>query len=411
MFFGIVLIRGDDMSREKKMYIFIHIVRFLFTVSFFVSVSLTIRASAYYIAQRTTNEVSEDVIRIIHIALSVLAYHSLFRLFITTDAAARNAFCNSGMGKLKYILTSFESLVTLILSVLSFVAFPNAFAVKSLWEWLEIPHFFATAIMVSIFAVTLAGTWIECLFDWTKVFEKEQKEKRARKETWPLIKGIIGICLAYPIMAYIIPIIVPTLATLPDVVLLISSVVLPALAVLYIVFNLFDYVRAFAIRFRFFSKLKKAARKNKYKLSKIKKPYMSVFADNEGENFTITANGKTYLCKLLCGLHYGNEMHFKEEGKASIIKSLRLRVFFRGRSGLGRIGWHNGDELARMETHISYAFDGAEKKVLIICPTPHSIYATVGTKKKLLDVNDKVYGYTIMTGTAFINALERDAVK
>ena len=156
--------------------------------------------------------------------------------------------------------------------------------------------------------------------------------------------------------------------------------------------------------------MKKAAKKNKYELSSVKKMYSSILFDSKGENFTIKANGKTYLCKLLCGLHYGNEMRFGDEGMGSIVKSVRFRMFY-GRRGLGRIGWHNSDELASVETHFSYAFEGEGNKILLICPTPHSIYATGNGQNRLLDVNDKVYGYTIMTGTAFINALERDAVK
>lgn len=399
------------MQKENKVYICLRILRFALAFSLFASVSLLSKSCAYFMAQRQTYEVSEDVIRIIHTAISVLAYHSFLRIFLITDKSARSRFYDSKIGNLKFLFSSLEVIASFFVFVLFFFLFPNAFVIKALYGWLEIKIEYVYAISFVGFLITFIITWLSAVGIWRKTEEKLRKEKREAKEISKLVKGCVSAFLVYPIMAYFLPALFPTLETLPSVVFVILTALFPIALVLFIVFTSFDYIRAFFIRFRFLRKLKKSARKNGYTLSKIKRPYMSLLADSDGENFSVTAHGKTYLCKLLCGIHYGNHMHFAEEGNGVIVKSLRLRVFFHGRSGLGRIGWHNGDELARVETHFSYAFDGEGKKVLIICPTPHSIYATGHGQKKLLDVNDKVYGYTVMTGTGFVNALERDAVK
>ena len=68
------------------------------------------------------------------------------------------------------------------------------------------------------------------------------------------------------------------------------------------------------------------------------------------------------------------------------------------------------DDLAQVHTDFTYDFEAEGKKILIVCPTPHTIYASGYGENKLLDVGDTFHGYMLMTGTAFINALERDAV-
>ena len=85
-------------------------------------------------------------------------------------------------------------------------------------------------------------------------------------------------------------------------------------------------------------------------------------------------------------------------------------MFLYGARGLGRIGWHNTDDFARFETEFTYGFEGDGKKVIIVCPTPHSIYVSGYGKNKLVDVADVIWGHTLMTGTAFLNALERDCI-
>ena len=395
------------MQRENRAYICVRILRFTLALSLFACVSLLSRFFAYFMAQRQT----EDVIRVIHIVISILAYHSFLRIFLITDKSARCRFYDSQIGAFKFLISSFEVIASFFAFTLFFFLFPAAFAVESLHGWVEIGKEYIYAISFAAFLVTFVITWIEAVGIWRKTEEKLRKEKSRGKDVSMLVKGCVSAFLAYPITAYFLPALFPTFETLPSVAVVVLTAILPVVLVLFAVFTSFDYIRAFFIRFRFLRKLEKSARKNGYILSKIKRPYMSLFKDFDGESFSVTASGKTYLCKLICGLHYGNHIHFAEEGKGVIVNSLRLKIFFHGRSGLGRIGWHNGEELARIETHFSYAFDGEGKKVLIICPTPHSIYAIGQGQKKLLDVNDKVYGYTIMTGTGFINALERDAVK
>ena len=402
------------MDIHKIKYITIRALRFLCALALFTAISSFSNRTSYFTAQRMTAEVSEDVIRAIHIILSVLAYHSFLRSFIITDSTVRRKYYDSQAKMLKFFFTCAEVRISFIESVFFFVLFPNAFAVKSLQGWLQIPVAYIYIICAAAFLVTFVLTWIEGLSNFKKTEEKLRKEKSKGKDISHLIKYIVSSCLAYPIMAYLLPIFFPTFRTLPKVVFMICLVFLPLVIGLILFFWLFDYIRAVFVRMRFFKKLKRSAKKSGFTISKIKRPYISIFADHDDGNFTVVAHGKTYTCKLLAGVQYGFPMYFTEEGKGVIIwhmsfkyRSLRAAPF----SQSGTM-WHKlPDDIAQFHTNFTYAFDGEGTKVLIVCPTPHTIYAAEYGQTRLLDVNDKVYGYTLMTGTAFINALERDAVK
>ena len=401
------------MQKSQNGYKCVRILRFFICIILFVAVSYLTCASAYYIAQRITVEVSEDVIRLLHIVLSVLAYHSFFRAFIITDRAARNAFCDSNKDKLRFVFCSFESVCSLVISIVMLCLFSNAFAVGALCDLLEIPHLLAFVIMALLFTTALYITWFDCLFYWANIYDKEQKEKRKRRDVGILAKNVIGFCFAYPTMAYVIPILFPTLRTLPSTLLALCAVVIPLIVVLVVFILSFGYIRAFFIRRKFIKALTKAAKRNGYELSVLKHPYMSLFHDYDECSFTVKAHGKVYSCKFIAGISYGNPMYFEEGGYGRAIRhiSLRYRTPIGGPFSRGGLIWHKlPEDLMQFHTEFKYSFDGEGTKVLLICPTPHSIYVLGHGQQKQIDVNDKIWGYTIMTATAFINALERNTV-
>ncbi len=379
----------------KKAYtnIFIGAVRFSVATLLFAAISVLANRTSYFIAEDMTADVSEDAIRFIHIAIAVLAYYSLFKAFIITDNKSK-----------EFKIRSF--VISIAVTAVFFVLFPTAFAVESLYGWSEINRIYVYLILIAAFALTNILAWISA--------DKALKNKSNAYGIGYLIKHIIISFLIYPLMAYMLPIFVPTLRTLPKTLFLIAAIVVPILLAIIAAFAVFDYIRAFFVRRKFLKKLKKAAKKNGYKLSKIVHPYLSLFVDYNDKSFSIEANGKKYDCKFLAGISYGDPMHFEDDGKGRIIRHITLRYRTLRAAPFAKSGmmWQKlPDNLAEFETHFTYNFESDNKKVLIICPTPHSVFATGQGQNRLLDVNDVIYGYTIMTGTAFINALERDAVK
>ena len=401
------------MEKQKKLYIVVHTVRYVCALVLFAVISVLSKQASYFVAVQMRANVSENVIHAIHCILSLLAYHSFFRSFLLTDASARAKYYTDEMPQKQFFRTSLDLRISAITTAVFLLLFSDAFAVGSLQNWLEIPRIAALGIAAVVFTASLLLTWLETLKEWKKTEEKLQKERRTRKENRLLIKYCISACLAYPILGYLIPIFFPTFRTLPQVLFTLVVVVVPIVAVAVFAFHCIDYIRAVWIRFRFFRKLKKAAHIHGYKISEIKHPYASLFVEHDGANFTVKANGKTYSCKLLCGLHYGDPMHFEEAGKGVIIRhlSLRFRILAGAPFSRGGYIWQKvPEDIMQYHSYFQYSFEGEGTKVLIVCPTPHSIYATASDTMRPLDVNDKIYGYTLMTGSAFINALDRDAI-
>ena len=200
-----------------------------------------------------------------------------------------------------------------------------------------------------------------------------------------------------------------------------SLVGVAALVVIGLVL-LFKLLRALRIRYAFLQNLRKRCEKNGFILSEIKRPYRSLLRLKEGPDFTVTANGKRYDCRLLAGLSRGSAMALSPDGIAFVIHVIGLRIlprrqmhtsaeFFGGtRHALGGHAWYTHMELFRFTTKSDFSFSGAGKKILIVNPVPYALFAGTECAAAPIDNGEHVGDYTVFAGTAFLNALERDCI-
>lgn len=400
------------MNRNWK-YIGVRALRFCACDILFVLISFLTYRTLYFVAQRTSATVSEDILRVLHIVLGVFAFHILHKAFIITDAEARTQYYNNGSPKKLFFFTQADAVISLLAGLVFLFAFPEAFSVTTLQEWSSISLHFVYVILFGVMLLNLSITWLIGIRDWKKVAERQSKTRRTRKENSILFRYVGSAVFTFPVLGYLLPMIFPSFRTLPQTLFVILRVVLPVFLAVWSILFLVEHIRAFWIRFRFFERLKKTAQKNGYTYTKIQYPYRSIFKDFEGQSFSITANGKTYACKMLSGKAYGDPMYFLEEGKGKIIRhyTLRFRSMRAAPFAKNAMMWQKlPEDLAQIHTDFTYNFEAEGKKILIVCPTPHTIYAAGYGQNKLLDVGDTFHGYMLMTGTAFINALERDAI-
>lgn len=394
-------------------YIGIRALRFFTCDVLFVLISSLTYQTLYFVAQRTSVAVSEDILRVLHIVLGIFAFHVLHKAFIITDAEARKQYYNNGSPIKLFLFTRSDAACSLLCGFAFLFVFPKAFSVTALHEWSGLSLAFVYAILLSTMLLNLVITWPIGIRDWKNVAEKQSKARRTRREFRILLRYVCSAAFTFPVLGYLLPMIFPSFRTLPQTLLVILRVVLPVFLAVWAVLFLVENIRAFWIRFRFYGKLKKAAQRNGYTYTKIKYPYRSITKDFEGYSFSITANGKTYACKMLSGKAYGDPMYFLEEGKGKIIRhyTLRFRSLRAAPFAKNAMMWQKlPADLAHVHTDFTYDFEAEGKKILIVCPTPHTIYASGYGENKLLDVGDTFHGYMLMTGTAFVNALERDAI-
>ena len=102
---------------KQYAYVTIRVLRLIAAIILFIAISSLSNLTAYYIAQRMTTEVSEDVIRVLHIVIALFAYHSFFRAFMITDKAARKRYYNSETNAIKYLFGCAEFKISLLIFI------------------------------------------------------------------------------------------------------------------------------------------------------------------------------------------------------------------------------------------------------------------------------------------------------
>lgn len=196
-----------------------------------------------------------------------------------------------------------------------------------------------------------------------------------------------------------------------------------AIAVVLIIVLPFTVRSAKALykRRKFIKALNRLCREKKFKLSKIKHPYRSLFSLFEGESFVVSNGKKTYACKLIAAKKRSLPLYIMNGGKGAFLVKIRfLRIV-----------------LFSYTKSFNFGFESKYKKILIINPiskkllfpradftndTDEQTEIAVRTKTRLnvsitsnlssreLDNADIIDGYEIYNATGFLNALERDCI-
>ncbi len=162
------------------------------------------------------------------------------------------------------------------------------------------------------------------------------------------------------------------------------------------------YLRALLKRRSFLKKLKALCAKKKYKLSEIRKPFLSLFKETAGASFTVKADGKTYTCKLCGGINRGTAVLLGANGEGS-----KKYTFYFGR----HFGRRNVSvELFSLCSYFDYSMETDGTKVLVFTNVPRRIIITEGKRTFLADSGDEIDGYKVYGASDFLAALERDTV-
>ena len=175
---------------------------------------------------------------------------------------------------------------------------------------------------------------------------------------------------------------------------------------------LLHYIRAFWIRARFIKNLKKVCKEEGAELSQIVHPYRSIFfKKSSAYEFTVKMNGKVYACKMI----------------SAIFKSVPM-IFCDKESGYFKFGVQvRKNDLFTFRSWFTHGFEApeADQKILIVNPAPHMMkaiqlytafssentaFVTEGKYERVLDNASAVYGATVLSGSGFINAVERNCL-
>lgn len=155
------------------------------------------------------------------------------------------------------------------------------------------------------------------------------------------------------------------------------------------------YVRVLLKRRKFIKNLKKSCFSNKFKLSKINRPYLSLLKNCDDANFTVEAHGKKYACRLLSGKERSVGMILFDDGEGVYKHTIKLR----------------GIEIYTNYRQFTYGYESEFVKCVVVTSMPAKVMRGEGEKKANLFTGDRIGEYYYFEPQAFINSLERDCME
>lgn len=166
------------------------------------------------------------------------------------------------------------------------------------------------------------------------------------------------------------------------------------------------YTKVARRRLGFLIKFKKLCKNNSFTVEK-KRPFFAALKWNESEevDFILNANGKTYFVKYVTPKKPLSSLTFLSRSEIRYTRHARKNVFTL------MLGFKDKSKI--LEIRFPKELDGSDKtreKILLVNPKPRDIFvknsdgAIVPTGS-----GERIYGYTIYTGTGLIDALKREA--
>lgn len=251
-----------------------------------------------------------------------------------------------------------------------------------------------------------------------------ERAEQAKSERRDKIQFEITLFISYYVGSMAIMFLIPALfiSLSPLLLLFLDLRVLALIVLLTFLPWIYRNIRALIKRRIFITALTKLCREKKYKLSKIKAPYKSLFKPQEGESFSVYINKRRYSCKLATAKKRTLPLYILPNGTGSFlikVRFIRLVLFSYTKS-------------------FNFNYEAEGKKVLIVNPVPQRIllpyaeldedsdessgilskaggrfYVMNSPRTKVsreLDNGDIVGEFEIYSARAFLNALERDCI-
>ena len=331
---------------------------------------------------------------IYHFVSSMLIFFSTSYTFVFYDTEARGNYC----GRNAIITSAFW--IKIVTSITIFFLLPISFTFDYIsgifLSGIELNNLqnklYTMLIMIPIIFVLTLMSYRSASHQW-----KLEKNKRNKKDE-KIVKSLMIVAIIYLAASMGIPWLLPFFLTLFYMIKneyrVFIGILLLIVGIIAGIF-VFCYGRAFCKRYSFLKHLNCLCEKHNITISKIRKPYFSIFLNQNGYNFTIEKNGKRYDCKLIAGILKSSPIVFSDKGNG--IRQHTIRLFSR--------------EMFHFMTRIDFAFHSENRKILIVLPIPTKIYASTQNSNPLLaDIGEIIGDYRIYNSSGFLNALERDCL-
>lgn len=157
---------------------------------------------------------------------------------------------------------------------------------------------------------------------------------------------------------------------------------------------LFVYLRAVVKRGKLMRRLTKICEEKQYSMTR-ENYYRSILLPNKGPEITIRTGEGTYACKLLNSFAKKTPLYLApsedQEGGSGLLVGRGYAIQY------------------AVKTH--YSFAPGDKKILILIPVPHFVYKKASVGWGTLLAADRVGDFTVYSLSAFLNALDLNALE
>ncbi|MBQ8212708.1 MAG: hypothetical protein IJZ80_01770, partial [Clostridia bacterium] len=278
--------------------------------------------------------------------------------------------------------------------------------------FLFVTHAVAVILLRHFSAMDARDYWLDLPRRMMKksLSESLNQKKKSKYSYWRLVSRLILAAVLYSLGTSILTVVLAILLSMVGVVklLLITPGILAVLLLIVVVF----YLRTFVARVKLIRKLKKICKERGYELFDLKRPYRSIFRDNEKYTFAVGIGKTTYYCRLIACVNRNNKYTFSEDGTLMRAKMIHMPKGARMASAGGYVqatDFGSGDELELFgfTSEIDYTFEADGEKILLLNPTPRRVRKLIDKRMAEMDNGDKIGEYTVYTGNAFLRLIDR----
>ncbi len=270
------------------------------------------------------------------------------------------------------------------------------FVLRGQTGWL--PKLYLLPVLIAVCLVLGVTARSKAMEHWYWHQRGEQKlydgKKRYKNPSARAFNGaVVGITFSTLVTAGVAGIVIPAMVGyLPALLTLFTSRAALAVVILLAVWYLLRTCRRVRRRRRFLKRLHAVCAAGGYIIEAMDRPYRSLFTLYDGENIRLRSARREYSVKFLSGKSRRKPLVMHENGVCEFLTVVR---FARA-------------EVTRLSRAYDVSWESEGYKVLLLDPAPYKVMNVRGEE---LDNGSVIGDCKIFTGTAFLNALERDCVE
>ncbi len=241
---------------------------------------------------------------------------------------------------------------------------------------------------VMLFARTGANVYIYDSQTVDRVFEKIGKKGR-------LLLDVAVIFITYLPGAWMCFLAFIMVRTMVKILWQFPTVTVFIVTVLFMLPLLIFVFKAILARYRFLKDLRDTCKLNGFKLSKIKRPYASLFKFRSDVNFTVEAHGKKYSCGFISCIYRNSSVYFNKNGTYVQKYPVEIRKMF---------------QLFDFQKTHKYGFEADGIKIIIASPAPPEAYAIEFGNVGEIRSDNKLWDYRYFDECEFAVFLTKDKI-